>query len=137
MYDVQRGKKKTALELPGALMARSVCVSPVDKDLAFIAADRVVYVWDRRTKASGQSLEGHLARVTDVECASDCNVLWSTSMDGTLRSWDRRRGICLTSLGVRNRSSRAEPIPDDDEIGTRSAHFSMPGQVRDSATGLV
>ena len=101
MYDVQRGKKRTVHEIPGAQAARSVSTAALDKDAVFIAANNAVYVWDRRTKSSGQSLAGHGARVSDVQSTEDGGTLWSTSLDGTLKCWDRRKSACLTSLGAR------------------------------------
>lgn len=102
MYDVQRGKKRTVHEIPSAQAARSVSTAASDRDAVFIAANNVVYVWDRRTKSSGQSLVGHSARVSDVQSTEDGGTLWSTSLDGTLKCWDRRKNACLTSLGARS-----------------------------------
>ena len=101
MYDVQRGKKRTVLEVPENRMVRGLSTAALEKDVLYVAADRIVLAWDKRTKASGLSFSGHSGRVSDVECSADGRMIWSTSLDGTLRSWDARKATCLTSLGVR------------------------------------
>jgi hypothetical protein len=57
-----------------------------------------VRLWDAKTGACQQTLEGHTASVSSVVFSSDGSQVASASHDNTVRLWDAKTGACQQTL---------------------------------------
>lgn len=86
-----------------------LCVHPQNQsgDNGFfnsdLAADQTIKIWHAKNGKYEQTLEGHMAGISDIDWAPDSLTLVSGSDDKTIRLWDvgTVRGILLvrTLLG--------------------------------------
>jgi WD40 repeat protein len=64
-----------------------VAISPGGKLLAAAYDDNVIHLWDVASKQEITSLDGHTDLITDLVFTLDGKMLFSTSLDGTIRIW--------------------------------------------------
>jgi WD40 repeat protein len=64
-----------------------VAFSPDGSTLASASYDETVRLWDARSGAALQTLEGHSGTVNAVAFSPDGSTLASASYDGTVRLW--------------------------------------------------
>lgn len=65
----------------------SVAVSPGGGLLAAAYDDGVIHLWNVESRQEITSLYGHSGLITDMVFTEDGKMLFSTSMDGTIRIW--------------------------------------------------
>ena len=73
----------------------SVAFSSDGQQLASTSDDNTVRLWDAKTGANLQTLNGHMDWVVSVAFSPDGRTLVSSSYDDTIRVWDRNNGKCL------------------------------------------
>ncbi|KAF2429981.1 hypothetical protein EJ08DRAFT_670710 [Tothia fuscella] len=86
--------------LASARSVWSVAFSPDSARLASASGDNTVKIWDARSGACLQTLEGHSDYVHSVAFSPDSARLASASDDKTVKIWDARSGACLQTLKV-------------------------------------
>ena len=92
------GKVKGArtIETPSEIVSMRLCKC---SDLvAVICENFVLYVYDGQSGKLAREFSGHRGPITDVCFAGDGRRLVSSSMDGTLRTWDLVSGTCVDTL---------------------------------------
>lgn len=60
--------------------------------------DKTIQLWDTKTGAALQTLEGHLGEVTSVDFSRDSTQVVSGSSNKTVRLWDTKTGAVLQTL---------------------------------------
>ncbi|KAJ8903989.1 hypothetical protein NDN08_000519 [Rhodosorus marinus] len=83
---------------------RAVCFSPDGKWLITGSEDRLVRVWDVRTRTVKHKLTGHETDIYSVDASSDNKFIASGSGDKTAKLWDLKTGQLLHTLGGGDRA---------------------------------
>lgn len=82
------------------------------KALAVSSSDKLVTLMDTETLSKTLTLEPHMDPITTIKFSrSDSNVLWTSSVDGSIKMWDLRSSQCEKELqGKTETSSVSKPI---------------------------
>lgn len=86
VWDTSTGEEALALDQKKQ-NAYAVAFSPDGSILAVGNGDDEVVLYDAKTGARLVTLEGHTDRISDVAFTPDGRILFSSSTDGTVRSW--------------------------------------------------
>lgn len=66
----------------------SLAFSPQGDTLAIASANKVINLWDMKTRKLESPLQGHSETVTQIAFSHDGNTLTSSSLDKTVRFWN-------------------------------------------------
>ncbi|KZV76533.1 WD40 repeat-like protein [Peniophora sp. CONT] len=93
IYDTATGVKTCVLVDPNApktgdLYIRSVCFSPDGKYLATGAEDKVIRIWEIKSRRIRSTFEGHAQEIYSLDFSRDGMLIVSGSGDRTARIWN-------------------------------------------------
>jgi hypothetical protein len=88
----------------------AVRASP-DGRVVTASSDATIRLWHLDTRSCSCTLEGHTDSVTGLALTPDGSYVVSCSLDGTVRVWDIRSGVCLATARV------GEPVSSLSEVG--------------------
>jgi hypothetical protein len=64
--------------------------------------DYNIHIFDEKTGKQVHLLKGHTKRIEDLIIANESEILYSVSVDGTVRAWDIESGDCLNIYSLNN-----------------------------------
>ena len=112
-----------------------LAVSPDGKLLACAGNGYTVHLLDARTGKEALPLDGHEAAVVALSYGRDGKSLTTQGADGTVRVWDRAKGIETAQVQIPGRSPGALLSPDGRTLAVGGASGDM--RLVDAATGKI
>ncbi|KAL2754670.1 hypothetical protein ACRALDRAFT_2109671 [Sodiomyces alcalophilus JCM 7366] len=130
IYDVQSGEKLCVLQddsvdVTGDLYIRSVCFSPDGNYLATGAEDKLIRVWDIKTRTIRNTFAGHEQDIYSLDFARDGRTIASGSGDRTVRLWDIEAGSNTLTLTIEDGVTTVAISPDTKYVAAGSLDKSV------------
>jgi WD40 repeat protein len=82
-------------DAPGAFTMAFACGG---QTLTTAGVGKTILVHDAATGEVRQTLAGHLAEATSTDVSPTDDVIASSSVDGSVRLWDMKTGVCMAEL---------------------------------------
>ncbi|KAM0793263.1 hypothetical protein ACM66B_000725 [Microbotryomycetes sp. NB124-2] len=96
LWDVGEGRSNSVLDLPSPPASiYSLCATPSGSLLAAGTPERVVRVWDPRSRRQVSRLGGHTDNVRDILIGEEGKWLLTASSDSTVKLWSLSAQKCL------------------------------------------
>lgn len=64
------------------------------------STDRTAILWDLRTSQYVHKIEDHAEEIYGVDISQDGNLILTSGVDGFVRIWELRTGLCLKTLKI-------------------------------------
>jgi glucose repression regulatory protein TUP1 len=125
----------TSLPEDGDLYIRSVCFSPDGNFLATGAEDKVIRVWDIKSRQIKTQFTGHEQDIYSLDYARNGLMIASGSGDRTVRLWDVRSGKQKMSLLIDDGVTTVAISPDNRFVAAGSLDKSV--RVWDTDSGFL
>lgn len=105
-------KAVTSLNVAEDEYCLELATSPEWKTMAVSSSDKLVTLMEAETLTKTLTLEPHLQPITGIRFSrSDSNILWTSSLDGSIKLWDLRSSLCEKELvGKTETSEVSKPI---------------------------
>ncbi|KAK9466384.1 WD40-repeat-containing domain protein [Lipomyces arxii] len=140
IYDVQTGQRicllqDESVEREGDLYIRSVCFSPDGRYLVTGAEDKLIRVWDIKSKSIHCVFSGHEQDIYSLDFSRNGRHIASGSGDRSVRIWDMDTRQCVLTLAIEDGVTTVAFSPDGRFVAAGSLDKSV--RVWDAATGFL
>lgn len=96
VWDVRTGQEVVRVATNLWSSVKAISISPDESVLAIggggTGAGGVVWIWSTARHEIVGSIHGHSGGITDLGFSPDSRIIYTASMDGTIRSWERATG---------------------------------------------
>lgn len=140
IFDVRDGTPIAKLEdkhaeRDGDLYIRSVCFSPDGEYLATGAEDKLIRVWNIKSKTITRIFQGHEQDIYSLDFSHTGRYIASGSGDRTVRMWDMQNGQCVLTLTIADGVTTVAISPDGRYVAAGSLDKTV--RVWDTSTGFL
>ncbi|KAK9446788.1 WD40-repeat-containing domain protein [Limtongia smithiae] len=140
IYDVQTGQivcnlQDETVDREGDLYIRSVCFSPDGRFLATGAEDKLIRVWDIKSKTIRHTFSGHDQDIYSLDFSRNGRHIASGSGDRTVRVWDIETMQKVQTLTIEDGVTTVAFSPDGRFVAAGSLDKTV--RVWDVMTGMV
>ena len=107
----RRPRDVQSLNIAAGVEVRAMKLSPDRRWIATNGVDHTVQLWNCADGKPATRLVGHEAHVTGIRFSSDGTIVYSSSLDGTVRIWDHDTGDAIGQIDVQSPVNDVALVP--------------------------